>query len=234
MDYKRNADFFQNSVAKSAKIFKIVGIALCLVGVIFMILVFTSRSLMKLQIVPLVLLVGGIVAFFWGDAKIVKEEELTDVLDIKQKQVEDIVYEIFNYPANFRKQTKSFVGCDYTKNPGVVRQLNNKEYMSPDCVVTQIYFATEGRKIGAFVYMREFSMLSEAQKDTQKLIKFEDFDDAGVGHIDLGEGKKATVVCFYKEGQKIYEFPVMNSDYYSEEFFADLLHARKRYLKIKI
>ena len=228
MDYKRNADFFQNSVAKSAKIFKIVGVALCLIGVIFMILVFTSRSLMKMQIVPIVLLIGGIVAFFWGDAKIVKEEELTDVLEIKQKQVEDIVYEIFNYPANFRKQTKSFVGCDYTKNPGVVRQLNNKEFMSPDCVVTQVYFATEGKKIGAFVFKREFSMLSEAQTDTQKLIKFEDFDDAGVGHIDLGEGKRATVVCFYKEGEVVYQFPVMNSDYYSEEFFADLLHARKR------
>lgn len=234
MDYKRNADFFQNSVAKSAKVLKIVGLALCLVGAIFLVLVFTNRSLMKLQIVPLALIIGGIVCFFWGDAKVVKEEELTDTLAIKQKQVEDIVYEIFNYPANFRKQTKNFVGCDYTKTPGMIRQLNNKEFLSPDCVVTQIYFSTEGRRIGAFVYTREFSMLSEAQTDTQKLIKFEDFDDAGVGHIELGDGKKATTVCFYKEGEKIYEFPVINSDYYSEEFFADLLHARKRILNLKL
>ena len=233
MDYKRNSDFFQNSVDKSAKVLKIIGAILCIVGVVFTILVFNTRGLMKFQIVPLILIVGGVVAFFWGQSMIVKEEELTDILAIKEKQVDDIVYEIFNYPANFRKQTKSFVGCVYTKNPGMIRQLNNKEYMSPVCVVTQVYFATEGKKIGAFVYMREFSMLSEAQTDTQKLIKFEDFDDAGVGHIDIGDGKRATVVCFYKEGEKVYEFPVMNSDYYSEEFFADLLHARKRYLKIK-
>ena len=142
MDYKRNSDFFQNSVAKSAKVLKIIGIVACLVGAVFMLLVFTNRSLMKLQLVPIVLIIGGVVFYFWGQSKIVKEEELTDILDIKLKQVEDVVYEIFNYPANFRKQTKSFVGCDYTKTPGVVRQLNNKEYMSPDCVVTQIYFAT--------------------------------------------------------------------------------------------
>lgn len=233
MDYKRNSDFFQNSVAKSAKVLKIIGIVACLVGAIFMLLVFSNRSLMKLQLVPIVLVIGGIVFYFWGQSKVVKEEELTDVLDIKLKQVEDVVYEIFNYPANYKKQTKGFVGCVYTKTPGVVRQLMNKEYMSPDCVVTQVYYTTEGRKVGVFIYTREFSMLSEAQTDSQKLLKFEDFDDAGVGHIELEEGRRATTVCFYKEGEKIFEFPVMNSDYYSEEFFADLLHARKRFLKIK-
>ena len=217
MDYKRNSDFFQNSVAKSAKVLKIIGIVACLIGAIFMLLVFTNRSLMKLQLVPIVLVIGGIVFYFWGQSKVVKEEELTDVLDIKLKQVEDVVYEIFNYPANYKKQTKGFVGCVYTKTPGVVRPLMNKEYMSTECVVTT----------------REFSMLSEAQTDSQKLLKFEDFDDAGVGHIELDEGRRATTVCFYKEGEKIFEFPVMNSDYYSEEFFADLLHARKRFLKIK-
>ncbi len=232
MDYKRNAQFFDDSAAKKAKMLKLIGIGVILLGLIFTIVVFAAR-LFKMQAVAIVLIIAGFVVFFWGSSLVVKEEELTDELERKEKQVRDVMYEKFNFPPNYDKRSKTFVGCDYTKTPGVTKTLLNKQELSPDCVATEVYFATEGRKIGVFILSRSFSMLSEVQEDTELRLHFEDFDDVGLGHVELEGGKRAAEVCFYKEEQKVLSFPVMNSDYYSEEFFADLLHARKRYLKIR-
>lgn len=232
MDYKNNQRYFDAEFnKKTSRILMIAVGAIGLFAVLVVLrMIFRGIFWMLVSYVGTPCLVAGVILLFWALSRVVKESEVTGDTDNLIKALKDECLEKLEYPSDADSKALTFVGCHITNdNIDKAKKLKSGNYINEDLIISFFY-----EKNGVvYITQRTVSLVHEGTKDVEKKLAFADFDEAKVETDTLKNEVKINFVRFYKDNKVIFETPLVDNDYYKEEYFKAIMHDKERLEKQK-
>lgn len=225
IDYERNKKFFDKKYMKNNATLRGIGWGLAVVGAICVLLVMYAR-MWVLSAVAWPLLIAGVVILCVVLAKQVKDSEVTEVFEGKNKQFTEVCREKLDFPDDFSVMAMTFMGCRLESGTEDLRKLKNGNYINQSPEITVLYIDSKKKRL--FIGCRCYS-LTEASEKTEFLeIPYGDFDRAEIVRESADDGKgKLSRFVLSGEGKEIFSSPLSDSDYYKEEFIGDIVHKKE-------
>ena len=157
-----------------------------------------------------------------------ENDVLSDVDNICA-EVKALCNEKLDYPKDIDENGILLTGCVITEeNAGKAVKLKSGNYIDTDLLISFIYV----RKDALCCFCRTVSLVSEeGTSDSARTIPYTDFDTAKVETENVMGKIVVHYLRLYKDGQKVYEAPLQDNDYYKEEFCTKIAHVRERALK---
>ena len=158
--------------------------------------------------------------------KRVKESEVTGVGDELIREVKETCNERLDFPDDFEERSLIFVGCPINDgNIENARKLKSGNYLTPEFIISLFY----EKKNELYIMQRTVSLIKEGYSDVEKKLSYSDFDKCLVEIDTLKNGAKINFVRFYKDGAVFFETPLVDNDYYKEEYFNTVMHDKERF-----
>ena len=229
MDYKNNQRFFDKEFNKKTSVIFTVGAIAAGIG--GLIVVLGLLGIMRYYIsysIGWPILIFGVIVLLVAFSRMVKESEITGVGDGLIAELKEKVNESLEYPDDLELRSIVFVGCAVTdENLDKARKLKSGNYVSPELTISFFY----EKKDGIYIAERIVSFLKEGHTDKETFFKYGDFDLVRVDNETLKNEAKVSFVRFYKDNKIIYEAPLMDNDYYKEEYFNTVMHNKEKFDK---
>ena len=227
MDYQANARFFDRKFRKSNARMRAIGAASSGVGgVCVAISMFMRWGGYAFYVIGWPLLIFGVVVLLVAANKRVRESDVTSQADIIIDELKELCKEKLDYPEDFDSRALVFAGSVLNdENISAAKKLKSGNYLGSDLVITIFY----EKKGSLFIMQRTISFVKEGHTDIEKNLSFNDFDSVGVETDTLKNGAKINSVRFYKDGTVFLEAPLVDNDYYKEEYFVTLMHDKERF-----
>ncbi|MBQ8742257.1 MAG: hypothetical protein IJZ03_02675 [Clostridia bacterium] len=222
IEYKRLAAFFKQNYNKVTKIMVLVGMIMTFVGCIPALLgFFRVAGFYDLRMYFLVLGAAGIVCWFTGSGRVVKEYEFDDIFYRVSREVKEKCEAKFGY-ADDLKNAVMFEGFVIDKsNADVVRKFGSKN-VSPMARVCFVY----SRKEKFYAFTRTFSLVEDFCEDAEYDIHYSMIESAEYVTEDLGNEVVTNKIVIKDVDRTVLEAYVMVSDYDSETFPDNVLHKK--------
>ncbi|MGM9637412.1 MAG: hypothetical protein ACI3YK_05430 [Eubacteriales bacterium] len=227
MDYVRNAKFFDEKYMKKYGILRAIGWALSIVGAACVLIsMFGGRRGMSFfHFIGWPLLIPGVVLLCIVLNKLIKESEITEVMDVKEKRFADLCNEKLGYPSDVTDESMIFTGCEITsENMGDLRKLKSGNYIGTNPQITHLYVDLMKKRlcIGSYTY----SFVEDKEKTEFQEIPFSDFDRSEIVTEKVGNVDSRRFVL--SNGNKeIFSSPISADDYYKEEFIGGIVHKKE-------
>lgn len=224
IDYARNKKFFDKKYMKNNSILR--GIGWVLAGVGGVCAALAMIGVWALYMVGWPLLITGVVILCVALAKQVKDSEVIEVFEGKNKQFTEVCREKLDFPDDFTVMSMTFMGCRLEKGTEDLRKLKNGNYINQNPEITFLYI--DSRKKVLFIGYCCYSLTEESEKVEYLEIPYADFDRAELVResVDDGKGKLCRFVLS-GAGKEIFSSPLSDSDYYKEEFIGDIVHKKE-------
>ena len=134
--------------------------------------------------------------------------------------------ERLDFPDDFEERSLIFVGCPINDgNIENARKLKSGNYLTPEFIISLFY----EKKNELYIMQRTVSLIKEGYSDVEKKLSYSDFDKCLVEIDTLKNGAKINFVRFYKDGAVFFETPLVDNDYYKEEYFNTVMHDKERF-----
>lgn len=227
MDYSRNAKFFDAKYMKKYKTLSTVGWVLAIIGAVCVLIsMFGGRHGMYFfHLIGWPLLIPGVVLLCIVLGKVVKESEIAEIMEVKEKRFADQCNEKLGYPSDITEESMTFTGCEITSdNAGGLRKLRNGSYISTQPKITHLYIDLMKKKIRIGCYL--YSLIEEKEEVVFQEIPFSDFDRSEIVTEKVGGVDSKRVVLSLGD-QKVFSSPILSSDYYKEEFIGTIIHKKE-------
>ncbi len=227
MDYSTNQRFFNPDNARMIKRLVIFSIPLFVIAAVL--LWYWGFGLLILRILGYVLAVGGIALLAIAFGKRVKEGEVTAYVEQGKKEVSTLCGDALGYPSDLASGSLFLTGAVTADQlpagafPG--KKLKSGSILTPEVAYSFLYI----RKNGVYTFSRIQSLVEEKTVDKNCEFTFEDFDSAVIEPVTAGE--KASLLKLKKGKEVVWQAPTFLNDYSQDEFVANLLHTRERYLR---
>ncbi len=230
MDYKSNEHFFDVKYNKKTSMIFVPGAIAAGIGgfLIAGSYIIGGFFWMLSNILGWPLLIAGVVLLCVAFSRMVKESEVTGETDELIKALKDECIEKLEYPSDADSKAIVFAGCHITNdNIDTARKLKSGNYINENLILSFFY-----EKNGVVnITQRTVSLVKEGYTDVEKKLSFDDFDNVAVETDTLKNEVKINFVRFYKDGKVIFETPLVDNDYYKEEYFNSIMHDKERLSK---
>jgi hypothetical protein len=222
IEYKRLAAFFKQNYNKVTRIMVLVGMIVTFVGCIPALLgFFRVAGLYDLRIYFLVIGAAGIVCWFTGSGRVVKEYEFDDIFYRVSREVKEKCEAKFGY-ADDLKNAVMFEGFVINEsNADVVKKFGSKN-VSPIGRVCFVY----SRKEKFYAFTRTFSLVEDFCEDSEYDIHYSMIESAEYVNENLGNDVVTNKIVIKDTDRTVLEAYVMVSDYDSETFPDNVLHKK--------
>lgn len=222
IEYKRLAAFFKPNYNKITRIMIIAGMIVSVVGIVPALLgFFRVAGFYDMRIYFLVLGAVGIVCWFTGTGRIVKEFEFDDVFYRVSREVKEKCESKFGYAEDL-KNAVIFEGFVIDEsNAAIVKKFGSK-CVSPMARVCYVY----SRKEKFYAFTRTFSLVEDFCEDKEYDIHYSMIESAEYVTTDLGNDVVTNKIVIKDPERTVLEAYVMVSDYDSETFPDNVLHKK--------
>ena len=226
MDYQANARFFDRQFRKRNSTWRTIGAGASGVGGVFVALSMFMRGGYFFYMFGWPILIFGVVVLLVAANKRVRESDVTSQADTVIDSLKELCKEKLDYPEDFDSRALIFAGCALNEdNISSAKKLKSGNYLGPELIISIFY----EKKGSLFIMQRTFSLIKEGHTDVEKNLSFNDFDSVGVETDTLKNGARINFVRFYKDGALFFEAPLVDNDYYKEEYFVTLMHDKERF-----
>ena len=228
MDYNNNARFFDKEFNRKNGTAIAIGSAASGIGGVLVALSLFGRGFTNYIFHSLgwPFLIFGVVVLCIAFSKRVKESEVTGVGDELIREVKETCNERLDFPDDFEERSLIFVGCPINDgNIENARKLKSGNYLTPEFIISLFY----EKKNELYIMQRTVSLIKEGYSDVEKKLSYSDFDKCLVEIDTLKNGAKINFVRFYKDGAVFFETPLVDNDYYKEEYFNTVMHDKERF-----
>lgn len=226
MDYQANARFFDRQFRKRNSTWRAIGAGASGVGGVCVALSMFMRGGYFFYMFGWPILIFGVVVLLVAANKRVRESDVTSQADTVIDSLKELCKEKLDYPEDFDSRALIFAGCALNEdNISSAKKLKSGNYLGPELIIS-IFYENKG---SLFIMQRTFSLIKEGHTDVEKNLSFNDFDSVGVETDTLKNGARINFVRFYKDGALFFETPLVDNDYYKEEYFVTLMHDKERF-----
>ncbi len=227
MDYKNNQRYFDTKFNQTtSKIFIVSGAALGLAILLYILRAFVGGIIFViLRYAGTPLIVIGVILLFIALSRIVKESEVTGDTDSLIKALNDECLEKLEYPSDADEKSLVFAGCRITNdNIDRARKLKSGNYINEDLIISFFY-----EKNGVVsIKQRTISLVKEGTTDVEMKLSLDDFDSVRIETDTLKNDVKVNFVRFFKDNKIVFEAPLVDNDYYKEEYFKTIMHDKEK------
>ena len=231
MDYISNSHFFDKAFnEKTKKIFLPSAIACAVGGALVAVSFFGPYALRWVgNLVGWPILIAGVVFLLVALNRRVNENDVLSDVDNICAEVKALCNEKLDYPKDLDENGLLLTGCAITEeNAGKAVKLKSGNYLDTDLLISFIY----ARKDALCTFCRKVSLVREEDNaDIERVIPYTDFDTAKVETENVMGKIIVHYIRLYNGGEKVYEAPLQDNDYYKEEFCLKIAHFRERALK---
>ncbi|MGM9680698.1 MAG: hypothetical protein ACI3XR_04245 [Eubacteriales bacterium] len=227
MDYSRNAKFFDEKYMKKYGILRAIGWTLSVIGAVCVLISMFGgrRGLYFFHLIGWPLLIPGVVLLCIVLSKLIKESEITEIMEVKEKRFADLCNEKLGFPSDVSEESMIFTGCDVTsENASDFRKLRSGNFISPRPQITHLYVDLMKKKlcIGSYTY----SLIEETEATDFQEIPFSDFDRSEIVTEKVGDIDSRRFVLSLGD-KEVFSSPIAASDYYKEEFIGTIIHKKE-------
>ena len=231
MDYKQNKHFFDKEYNKKTNIVFVPASIVFGIGLVLVVLGMVAGYGMMSWIGHIAgwpMMIVSIIFIFISLSRKVKESDMLAITDEFTKSTRDACLEKLDYPADFSKNSVTLFGCVINdENADSAVKLKSGNYLDTEVTATVIYV----KKSSVYCFKKTMSLVEDKTGGSDVEIPFTAFDSAKVESEKLKGGVTVHYIRLYNGGEKVYEAPLTDNDYYKEEFCANVMHVRERALK---
>lgn len=227
MDYSRNAKFFDKKYMKKYGILRAIGWTLAVVGAACVLIsMFGGRHGMYFfHLIGWPLLIPGVVLLCIVLSKLIKESEITEIMEVKEKRFADLCNEKLGYPSDVTEESLIFTGCEITsENAADFRKLRSGSYIGTRPQITHLYVDLMKKKL--FIGSYTYSLIEESEATDFQEIPFSDFDRSEIVTEKVGEIDSRRFVLSLGD-KEVFSSPISAIDYYKEEFIGAIIHKKE-------
>lgn len=227
VDFLRNAKFFDAKYMKKYGLLRAIGWTLAVVGAACVLISMFGgrRGMYFFHFIGWPLLIPGVILLCIVLGKLIKESEITEIMEVKEKHFSDLCNEKLGYPSDVTDESMTFTGCEITsENVGTLRKLKSGNYIGTNPQITHLYLDLMKKKIciGSYTYS-----LTEDKENTEfQEIPFSDFDRSEIVTEKVGDVDSRRFVLS-KESKEVFSSPISANDYYKEEFISGIVHKKE-------
>jgi hypothetical protein len=228
IEYPRIARFFDKKFVKRYTIlFVIGGILAALGGAIIVVNLLGHYSLFMLQTPGWISLVIGAVILSIAFSRIVKESEIRDICEIKEKRFLESCWEKLDYPEDKGDMSILLHGYQLDDGKGqMIRRLKAGNYIGTEPTVTLLYIHTKKKELAVFT--SRFSLVENKEEKRFETFSFSDFEKAEIVPEKIND-QITSYRFLLKNGEKILSSsPMTHTDYYIDEFLQKIAHSREK------